>query len=128
MHVGKLVDTNMITGKAPHRALQYARIIDAIQFVTKAKKASLDTELQTSVVEGGAIPKILHGTLWTFPSNTQLAKLRTHTLATLWGRWRAMRCAEIVFKLLNTVTRVDPVAANNLPWTVRHSKNSDCLT
>jgi len=57
-----------------------------------------------------AIPKILHGTIWTFPSATSTDKMRAASVNCT-GRWDTMRCPEVIVAILNNPVRADPVAA-----------------
>ena len=103
--------TSITTSKTPLRALQDTRVKEAISVADRTCKTKVELDLQAVAISGTAIPKILHGTIWTFPAFSELCELWSSTMAALWGKVHAMRYPEVVLTLLHCTVRVDPVSA-----------------
>lgn len=67
--------------------------------------------LKARAIATKAIPQLLQGTPWAFPSSRSMKRLRTSILSGIWSTRRAMRCGEIVTAVLNDPTKLDPWAA-----------------
>ena len=104
-----LVGTTITTRRAPRRAKQDQRIMEGIKATNTASRTTADTELKKHAHMMAAIPKILHGTLWTFPSATSTSTMRASAVKCI-GQFDSMRCPEAVIAILNNPVRADPIA------------------
>ena len=105
-----LVGTTITTRRAPRRAKSDQRIEQGIIIANAASRTKVESELKAHALMMAAIPKILHGTIWTFPSATSTNKMRAASVNCT-GRWDTMRCPEVIVAILNNPVRAGPVAA-----------------
>ena len=52
-----------------------------------------------------------YGNLWAFPSSRALIKGRTAVVKSSYGKYRALRCPEVVLSLLTNPVRTEPECA-----------------
>jgi len=104
------VGTTITTRRGPRQAKLNQRILDGIQISNAASRTTVESELKKRAHMMAAIPKILHGLLWTFPSARSTSTMRTAAVKCV-GQFDNMRSPETVIAVLNNPVRADPIAA-----------------
>jgi len=105
-----LVGMCISTRKAPRRHRQDLRALETIRSAT-ILRTGVGADLKAHAVVVAAIPKFLHGNLWTMPSVAILKRARTACARGQWGKGRATRCLEVLLAVLSNPVRADPVSA-----------------
>eukprot|EP00973_Karenia_brevis_P081692 11325372-Karenia_brevis.AAC.1 len=95
-----------------HTVKVEANMSSAMHVANRVSSLPLGFDIRTVVLQGGVIPKSLHGCEVSIMLQRLLSRLRTGVLNSLWGNGRKMRCPEIVFTLLSRGHLSDPLQAD----------------
>ena len=87
------------------------RMDHAIRGCKNVLRSAATNALKAKGAGAIAIPRELAISTWTQPASNKLKQLRTGMISTVMGRFRQMRCAEVVTALLTDPARFDPWGA-----------------
>jgi hypothetical protein len=73
-----------------------------------ANRAQAEATAKRYALKALATLRLLPSTVWTWPAASALARLRTLMTDTVMGRYRRIRCPEIVMAVLSDPIRDDP--------------------
>ena len=85
--------------------------VAAIQLAHATAKTWVSNELKAHGIMLAAIPKLIHGTLWTLPASHLTAKMRSAAVRAVWGPRKQLRCPEVILAVLHNPVRLDPTSA-----------------
>ena len=106
-----LVGETINAGRSPDCRNPHLRTLHALTAATRATHAPTNPQNKALALAAVAIPRMLTGCSWTFPSTNSLSRLRTTILSSVWSNVRALRATEAVITILCNPKRVDPWGA-----------------
>jgi ribonuclease HI len=95
-------------GMRMNRTLQNKRVQEAAEVMRLVAKLPKSKMLRVKVAQTLAITKLPYGAIMTLPSDSQLYKLRTLVLKTVFSVRRSMREPNVVLALVYETHRLDP--------------------
>ena len=97
MHARHVLVGDVLTANgAGNNGLANKRAAHAIRGAVMASRVQADATAKRYALKALAIPRLLPSTVWTRPAASALAKLRTLMTDTVMGRYRRLRCMEIL--------------------------------
>ena len=109
VHVRHVLVGDVLTANGVgNNGLANQRAAHAIRGAIMASRVQADATAKRYALKALAIPRLLPSTVWTRPMASALSRLRTLMTDTVMGRYRRMRCSEVVMAILGDPIKDDP--------------------